>query len=353
MTNTYPIPSSVGGLPFPASPIGGGVWIQVYLDSMPKDGSKLPDLDAISRTFIKDAAEFGSGVLFHAGPRHIERHYKRYAQIARASGVKFGFAYGIDGAGDTDGSRLTVEEKGAIMGAIAACVPDCAMNVANAETAYDSDTGPEDDMDEGGVLRMGREVRLRAPNAFFVDQPWFAMDSHGEERKTAKPLDQGGTFAGFPSDEFASWINVRAPQVYFRNFGIENPEAYRRVVAWHEKDWQKHDASLARLSLQRPRTYTLQGYGHQKRPQDFVHALLLLRDRFSLLWTDYQYHRAQWPVTAACLRARKLILDGGHAPAGRSPSECIRSWQSSLGFTGADLDGWAGFATLRRAGLLP
>lgn len=348
-----PVPVSVGGLAFDVRfDAVRGLWLQAYLGAIPKDAQKLPSLDILTRSYVWAARDCGmAGVLFHAGPRHLERHHARYAALARREGVNFGFAYGLDGEDDTDGTRLTVEEKGSIMGAVAASVTDARLSVPNAEIAYDTDTGPEDDMDESGVLRMGAEVRKRAPNALFIDQPWFAMDSHGEERKTVKPLGQGGTFAGFPSDEFASWADARAPQVYFRNFGTSNPEAYRRVVAWIERDWAKHDASLARLNLQRPRTYTLQGYGHNERPQDFVHALLLLRDRPRILWTDHGYSERQWPVTIACMQAAKLIVEGGHAPAGVSPSDCIRSWQRALGFSGTDVDGWCGYGTLRKAGM--
>lgn len=321
--------------------LAAGPWLQLYLGSM-----KVSDVTAK----VLEAKRLKlPGVVFHAGPRTLVRFASNCAGLARAHGVAFAWAIGADGEDDSDRSRLTVEEK-------ADCLADVcerfapAFAVPNAESQWDSDKGDVDDMDEAGALRMGARFRARCPNVLVIDQPWFAMDSHGEERKTAKPLGEGGTFAGFPSDEFASWVDARAPQVYFRNFGAADPSAYARVVAWHERDWAKHDLSLARLGLVRPRTYTLQGYGHHRRPQDFVDALLWLRDRPSILWWDQEYER-RWPVTAACIEAVNRIVREGHAPAGREPRECVRSWQRSLGLEGAQVDGLCGWGTLEHAGI--
>lgn len=355
MAKQYAIPATIGSATFPALPgVGNGTWLQIYLGSLPKGKDGLPSLRAIENRLMPAVRSLGlPGILFHAGPRHLEKHVGRYARFGRDAGVPFGFAFGLDGEQDTDGTRLTVEEKGTIMGGVAAGGWGSSLIVPNAEIAYDADTGPEDDMDEAGVLRMGQRLRALAPSAVVIDQPWFAIDSHGEERREAKPLGQGGTFAGFPSDEFASWCDARAPQAYFRNFGIADPMAWRRVMLWQERDWAKHDVSLARLNLVRPRTCTLQMYGHHRRPQDFVHVLLILRDRVTIGWWDHEYYSKseQWRVTVACMAAAKAIIDGGHAPAGRSPSDAIRSWQTALGFTGADVDGWVGFGTLKRAWL--
>lgn len=318
-----------------------GPWLQLYLGSM-----KPADVTAM----VLEAKRLKlPGVIFHAGPRSLVRAAPNCAGLARAHDIAFAWAIGADGEEDSDGSRLTVEEK-------ADCLADVcerfapAFAVVNAESQWDSDKGDDDDMDESGALRMGARFRARCPRVLVIDQPWFAMDSHGEERKIAKPLGQGGTFAGFPSDEFASWVDARAPQVYFRNFGSGDPTAYARVVAWHERDWAKHDASLERLGLVRPRTYTLQAYGHHLRPQDFVDALLSLRDRASVLWWDHEFI-ARWPVTAACIEAVNRIVRGGHAPPGRESRDCVRSWQRALGLDGAQLDGLCGWGTIERAGI--
>jgi len=321
--------------------IAPGPWTQLYLGSM-RSGD-VP-------TMISEVKRLGlPGVVFHAGPRSLVRAAPNCARLAAAHGVAFGWALGADGDEDSDKSRLTVEEKADCLAEVCERF-EPAFAVVNAEVEWDTDRGDDDDMDEAGALRMGKRFRARCPRVVVIDQPWFAMDSHGEERKQAKSINQGGTFAGFPSDEFASWVDGRAPQVYFRNFGSGDPTAYARVVAWHERDWAKHDASLARAGLVRPRTYTLQGYGHHQRPQDFVDALLWLRDRPSILWWDHEYAQ-RWPVTAACLEAVNRILRDGHAPDGREPRECVRSWQRSLGLSGAQIDGLCGWGTIERAGI--
>ena len=348
------LPATFGSAEFPAMPFPNGVWLQVYLGSLSKDGNKLPNLGQLERQLMPAVRVLGlPGLLFHAGPRHHEAHHQRYQKFAKQQGVRYGLAYGLDGETDSDKTKLTVEEKGTVMGSLARSLSDMSLSVANAEIAYDRDAGPEDDMDEKGVLRMGAEVRQRAPKALFFDQPWFAIDQHGEARRVARPLEDGGPFAGFPSDEFASWIEVRAPQVYFRNFGIADPTAYRHVVRWHEREWQEHDALLAPHGLLRPRTYTLQMYGHHKRPQDFVHALVTLRDRPVIGWWDHEYYSKNdgWRITVACMAAVKAIVDGGHAPPGRPARECIRAWQQALGLKDAQLDGACGFGTLKAAGL--
>ncbi len=329
--------------PWNGPAIARGPWLQLYLDSM---------ADTDVGAMASHAARLGlPGVVLHGGPRSLRRRLERGSALARVRnvGIACAFALGVDGAQDSDGSRLTVEEKAdALADLHDAHAPPFV--IANAESTWDGDDGAADDMDKAGALRMGARFRARCPKAIVIDQPWFAIDSHGEERKTARPLGEGGTFAGFPSDEFASWVDVRAPQVYFRNFGASDPSAYRRVFAWHHRDWTKHDASLARLNLVRPRTYTLQAYGHHVRPHDFVDALLSVRDRPSVLWWDHEYV-ARWPVTAACLEAVRRMIAEGHAPDGREPRECVRSWQRALGFTGPDVDGRCGWGTIERAGI--
>lgn len=321
--------------------IARGPWLQLYLDSMGDRG-----VDSM----IAECKRLGMpGVLFHGGPRSMPRRAARCVATAKTRGVAFGFALGADGEVDSDGSRLTVEEKADALALLDEQYSP-ALNVVNAEITWDTDTGDQDDMDEAGAIRMGKRFRARRPNAIVVDQPWFAIDSHGEERKTARPIEAGGTFAGFPSDEFASWIQARFPQLYYRNFGTKDPGAYRRVAAWHKRDWDKHELSLARLNLVRPRSYTLQGYGHHERPQDFVHSLLVVRDRPSILWWDHEYV-SRWQVTAACISAVNQIVRGGHAPDGRDPVECVSSWQLALGMTEAEADGACGWMTLERSGI--
>jgi len=328
--------------PWTGPAVARGPWLQLYLGSM-------SDRAVVQR--VRDSKRLAMpGVLFHGGPRGLERRAASWANLARREGVAFGFAFGVDGSKDTDGTELTVDEKGSAIAGVLEAHRDASFSLINAEIAWDTRESDDDDTSEWGALRLGEIVRQRAPTVILGDQPWFAIDSHGEERKNARALKEGGTFAGFPSDEFASWMQFRAPQVYFRNFGAGDPTAYRRVMAWHHRDWAKHDGSLARLGLERPRTYTLQGYGHHLRPQDFVDALLSVRDRPSILWWDHEF-AARWPVTAACLEAAGRIEREGHASAGRLPRDCVRSWQSALGLTGPQVDGRCGWGTIERAGI--
>ena len=167
MAKQYAIPATIGSATFPALPgVGNGTWLQIYLGSLPKGKDGLPSLRAIENQLMPAVRSLGlPGILFHAGPRHLEKHVGRYARFGRDAGVPFGFAFGLDGEQDTDGTRLTVEEKGTIMGGVAAGGWGSSLIVPNAEIAYDADTGPEDDMDEAGVLRMGQRLRALAPSA--------------------------------------------------------------------------------------------------------------------------------------------------------------------------------------------
>ncbi len=305
-----------------------GIWIQLYLGSM-------RNID-VAR-MIAEAKRLKCGVVFHGATNH-----NALAQSCRTARVPFAFSFGLDGSG-------TGAEKGDRVGKALASVTDVSFGVLDAEGAWDSHTGPDDHTDERNALDLMKALRTRVGRLVLGDQGWFAMESHGDERKIAKPLGEGGVFAGFPSDEFASELDFRAPQLYFRNDSGAN--AYARWRAWHERDWAQHETSLARLGLVRPRCWTLQGYGgtpHRERPQDLIDALLRGRDRLSILWWDQEYG-SQWATTAIVIEAVRRLIDGGHAPVGRSSVDCVRSWQRSLNV--AD-DGACGWLTLTRAGFV-
>lgn len=319
----------IPGKPFDL-PIARGTWLQLYL------GSMRGELEV--QLMVRWAKRLGlPGVVFHGGRKGLLQG----AEIARGEGVPFAFSFGLDGGGKA-------RDKGRKVGELLASVPDRAFGGLDMEGQYDVDTGPEDETDEAGALAMGEEIRKLAPDVILCDQPWFAMQSHGDERKIAKPLGEGGTFAGHPSDEVASYVQFRARQLYFRN--LKGKDAYGRCRRWSDRDWAQHDASLRRLGLERPHTWTLQGYGHSQRPQDFVDALLTVRDRPSILWFDAEYRGEPWAVTVSCLAAVNRIAHEGHAPEGRAPVECVRSWQRALGLSGPEVDGACGWQTLERAG---
>lgn len=204
-------------------------------------------------------------------------------------GKMAGLAYGLDGATDGDSTRMTAVEKGERMG-LAAAASNADLVLPNAETQWDSDQGPDDDMDENGAIAMGKAYRARAPKTVTIDQPWPMPDQHGENRKQVRPIDQGGSFAGFPIDEFASWVDGRAPQVYWANwYRVWGSEAYRKVVAWSEREWNTIETGMRRLDpkLVLPRTATLQGYGHDAYPWTLADYLLRhVQHRPIILWCD-------------------------------------------------------------------
>ena len=307
------------GPPWVAGTLPRGVWIQLYLGSM-----RVVDLQRM----LAEAKRLKCGVVFHGGNA-------THAAQARAMGVPFAFSFGLDGSGSG-------QAKGERLGKLLSSVSDTAFALLDAEGQWDSDKGAEDLTDEANALDLVKALRGHVGPHFVIgDQPWFAMDSHGEERRIAKPLGEGGTFGGFPSDEFASGVQFRAPQLYFRN--SRDPRAYEKWRAWHERDWAKHDASLSRLGLDRPRCWTLQGYGNTERPQDIVDALLRGRDRLTVIWWDQQY-AGSWAATAACIEAVNRMTALGMTPPDRSAVDCVRAWQRSLGVTD---DGICGPNTLR------
>lgn len=308
------------GLPWNPS-LPSGIWLQLYLGSMRA-------VDVLR--MIGETKRLKCGVVFHGGNA-------THAKIARDNGVPFAFSFGLDGKGSGT-------EKGKRVGDLFASVSDTAFGLLDAEGQWDSDKGADDLTDEANALALGRELRaIVGPHMVLGDQPWFAIDQHGEERKVAKPLGEGGTFAGFPSDEFASFIQFRAPQLYFRN--SRDPQAYRKWREWHERDWAKHDASLARLGLTRPRCWTLQGYGNRDRPQDLVDALVRAHDRLTVIWWDQEYGDA-WRVTARCIEERNAIIRDTPQSANATAIERIKARQVALGFSGDDVDGVAGWRTL-------
>ncbi len=306
-----------------------GVWLQVYLASMRGETDVKNLMQEVKRLKL-------AGVIFHGGAAAVAPA----AQWARDEGVTFAFSFGLDGSGSG-------ASKGKAIGTFLSSINDVAFALLDAEGAWDSKPSP-DLTDEANALALGHELRLAAPTLVIGDQPWFAMLSHGHERAEPKPLGEGGTFAGFPSDEFASFLQFRMPQLYFRNFS--GPNAYNKVRDWHERDWATHDTSLARMQLDRPRSWTLQGYGHRDRPQDLVDVMLRSRDRLTVLWWDAQY-RDQWAVTATCIEAVQRIIGEDQAPPDRVAIDCVKSWQRSLGMPEIQCDGACGWDTLSAAKL--
>jgi hypothetical protein len=311
-----------GGLTFALNGVPAGMWPQVYRGSL--RGHTRREKVASLRLFLAQCAAMGlPGVVFHGFPRELIGAHSELIALASEVGLLSAFSWGLDSSKDNDGSRLTAAEKGECVGAVMAHSM-AAFGLLDAESQWDKDTGPDDDMDEAGALELGAALRRSAPLAVMGDQPWFAIQWHGDERVKPEALARGGTFRGFPSDEFASFVQFRAPQVYWNDFhGADRGE---RIVAWHEKDWTEHDKSLARNALQRPRTYTLQAYGHDDIPWALVHTLIALEDRPAILWSEPFPTRPTLRCMAAVLKLRALGFTGPGA---------VRRFQASANATGA------------------
>jgi hypothetical protein len=310
-----------------------GVYPQIYRGSGVFRGTareKRAQLNA----YCEEAHELGvPGVVMHGFPRELAQAWDGLA------------SWGLDQSKDTDRTRLTAREKGECIGEIIADVR-CAAGLLDAEGQYDTDQGPDDDMDEAGALELVGAVRARSADGLLGDQPWFAIEAHGDERRVAKPISLGGVFAGFPSDEFATGINwVRATQNYWCDFwATHGAGAYRYVMDRNAREWATHEASLARLGLVRPRTITVQGYGHDERPWHLVDCLLRYRDRVVVMWSN------PFPteITRACMAFVRFLTREGLAPAGVDAREIVRAFQRSMGLPA---DGFAGVDTFAKAGV--
>jgi hypothetical protein len=221
--------------------------------------------------------------------------------------------------------------------------PSCVAGLLDAEGQYDSDTGPADDMDEAGALTLCKAIQFAAPNAWVGDQPWYKITSHGDVRRTAKPIEQGGTFSGFPVDEFATVCNWgRFRQAYIYN---DLGAYYRPTFDAMDKSWAEIAPSLRSLGLERPLRVTLQGY--RWKSHEFVDALLSrgsCRGEPVVIWCD--------PMIAAPEeRGLRFVLwceREGFVSVGASAVDVVKAAQAALNRSGArlDVDGAAGDATL-------
>lgn len=318
-----------------------GIYLQLYRGAM--HGGR-PELTG----YVDRIAELGlPGVIFHGFPRELLGQWPSLAKLAQDRGLLALAAWGLDGSKDNDGTRLTPAEKGDLVGRVLAR-PDCAGGLLDAEGQWDSDTGPADDMDEPGALELCRALRARAPSAWVGDQPWYAIDSHGSVRRTRKPIDQGGCFAGFPVDEFATavtWGRFRQAYIYRTTGG----PGYAATFARMDREWATVSPALAAAGLERPLRVTLQAYRWLLHEQ--VHAILDRGVRVSapvVLWCS------PWPdaVALAAIRAVLWLQREGHASPGVDAREAVRRAQRALG-GGLVVDGWWREKTAARAGLQP
>lgn len=270
---------------FPAS-IEPKSWFQIYRGAYRGTAEqKRAQLD-------KDVAALAKlscvgGVIFHGFPRELLPAIDGLVALAKKHQIKCAFSWGLDGSRDVDGSRLTAKEKGECVGE-ALQHDGIEFGLLDAEGKWDTTVDSADDMNDLGAIELCEAMRKRAPSALVGDQPWFAIQKHGDEKRVVDLSSIGGTFTGFPSDEFAYFIDFRSPQVYFNDFMDLGKSRLEKIVSWHEKEWQLHDKSLERKSLRKPRTYTLQGYKSDDITSSYA-ALLwgkLIEEKPVIHWCD-------------------------------------------------------------------
>ena len=198
-------------------------------------------------------------------------------------------------------------------------------------------------MDEAGAFALCKAIQRVAPGAVVGDQCWYKITSHGDVRRTAKPIDKGGTFAGFPVDEFAAvctWGRFRQAYIY-NDHGL----FYRPTFAAMDASWAEVTPSLRAAGLERPLRVTLQGY--RWKAHEFVDALLsrgaCVGDPV-VVWCDPMIEAPE----ERCLRFVLWCIREGFATVGSAATTVVRMAQESLNRTGARLtvDGWAGEKTL-------
>lgn len=224
----------------------------------------------------------------------------------------------------------------------------CASVLIDNAGHWDSDLGAAADMDEGGALELCTEIRRRAPGACVGDQPWYAIEAHGDIRRTAARLGAGGPFRGFPVDEFAmvtTWDRFRQAYIY-RKLGAH----YRPTFARMDEEWGNVDDALRAVGLDRPLRVTLQGPGWALHEQ--VDALInrgVSRGDPVIVWCD------TWPdeVSMRAIRAALWLEREGSATPGTTAESAVRLAQVELNRRGARLavDGRWGPATHAAAGL--
>lgn len=305
-------------------PIFPGVYCQIYRGAVKAEhgGSKR---DTLARYCDAISLMGYPGVIFHGFPEELEGQWDSLAKLAHDRGLLALASWGLDSKG------MSAKEKGERVARVLAKT-SCAAGFLDAEGQWDSDLGPADDMDEVGALQLAQAILQGAPGALVGDQPWYAIEAHGDIRRTAKPVGQGGIFKGFPVDEFAVCTNLgRFRQAYIYN---KLGQGYASTFARMDREWANVQPALAGCGLDRPLRVTLQAYGWKLHEQ--VHALIergVKPEVPLVLWCD------PWPdaVCLAAMHAVRWMQREGYALPGVSAEDAIKAAQKRLNRSGARL----------------
>ena len=326
-------------VPAPApTDIPPGVYVQIYRGAI--HGATAQAKRDTLAGYLDQLVTLGCpGVVFHGFFEDLERNWDGLATLAHDRGLLALAAWGLDS------KDITATRKGELIGEVLAR-PSCAAGLLDAEGQWDSDLGAADDMDEAGALALCKALRAKAPNALVGDQPWYAIDSHGEVRRTAKPIDQGGVFGGFPVDEFATVCNLGR----FRQAYIYPSSGYAYTFARMDREWATITPALRAAGLERPLRVTVQGY---RWPLHHLVDCLLNRcvtPRVPLMMWAEPFPDA---VAIQAIRAVQWLQREGFAFEGFMGDAAVGLAQRELNQRGAKLvvDGWFGAASYAAAGL--
>lgn len=327
--------------------------IQIYRDAIRGSGDT-GKRDALLR-FLDGMKQGGwcEAACFHGFAPELVTNWNALATVAIGRGIKPLASWGLDT------NKLGGKVKGELVGAVVSQT-NCVAGLIDCETTWDDDTGPKDLTTPAEALAMGESLRTLAPNALVGDQPWFALQSHGDDRKKIGPSGVDDVFAGFPADEFAvkavNWVRFR--QAYFNNKKTKDAwgkERWGKGEAWMDRDWKSfHDncTRLGRSNLVRPLGITIQGYGWDDIPWTLVRVLLkYLGTHPVVVWCE----PFPSPMVESALRfVTFLRVRGFIQRSGPDPKSIVRAFQQSYNSTSPKnpltVDGAAGEATLRAAG---
>lgn len=322
-----------------------GVYLQLYRGAI--RGGTLAAKRAQLARYVDTVATMvhgGSvvaGVVMHGFCEDLASSWPRLAALGTEREIPVLASWGLD-------SRdLTARRKGELVASVLR-EPSCAAGLLDAEGQWDSDLGAADDMDEAGALELSQAIIEGAPGACVGDQPWYAIESHGDVRRTMKPMCAGSVFQGFPVDEFATvctWGRFRQAYIY-NKLGLSS--GYAKTFARMDHDWQSIAPALASAGLSRPTRVTLQAYGWKL--HELVDAILLrgvLAREPLVFWCD------PWPdaVTLRALAFVDLLVREGFTAGQVAGRDAVRAFQLDYNARARSdhqlaVDGWAGDDTV-------